>query len=294
MAYGNISSYVAAGKSVSGAGSQLFGTQRSRTDTDQILKAALQAQAEEKLNVMQIKGKLDQAAINVKSNLASQAIQTEADTRVSAIKGKTQKMAGVVASLAPVANMFKNKRKRPKAPVNVDYSELLAESNTRLTQAQEDLANFKPTTMDTPPAQISEAPSQNGSSSYDLSKLTDKDWNDLAYVVSGEAARGTKDEYGVAASVLNRVSSGKFPNTIGAVINAPGQYAAIQDGGARHEPGLVASLSSETGRAEIIKALGTLGGRTDFKGQALLRNRHPDEDPMFHPKGNFYHFPGQT
>ena len=149
MAFGNISSYAAAGRSVSGAHSQLFATQRGRTDPDAILKAALEAQAEEKLNVMQIKGKLDKAAINVKSNLASQAIQAEADSRISGTKAKTQKMAGVVASLAPVAKMFENKRKRPRAPVNVDYSDLITDANTRLSKAQTDLANFKPTTLKT-------------------------------------------------------------------------------------------------------------------------------------------------
>jgi len=300
MAFGNISSYVAAGQSANSAGAQLFAAQRSRSNPDQILKAAMQARAEEKLNVMKIESELAQTAVKATGKVANQAIASEADMRVSAIKGKTQAMAGKVAMLGETAKMFKNDRRRPKAPVNVDYSELLTDANKRVTDAQDKITNFKPTTMDTPPAQISEAPSQNGSSSYDLSKLTDDDWNNLSYVVSGEAARGTKDEYGVAASVLNRVASSKFPNTISAVINAPGQYAAIRDGGARLEPALTASLRSETGRAEIIKALETLNGRTDFKGQALLGNRSSRGnengimDPMFHPKGNFYHFPGQT
>ena len=136
--------------------------------------------------------------------------------------------------------------------------------------------------------------------STDLSKLSEQDWKDLAFVVSGEAHPNSDDEYGVAASVLNRVASDQFPGTISDVIHAKGQYAAIKNGGARHVPELVASLSSETGRAGILKALETLNGRTDFKGQALLHNRSSRGnkdgilDPMFHDKGNFYHYAGQT
>ena len=38
-----------------------------------------------------------------------------------------------------------------------------------------------------------------------IEQLTDEDWNELGYVVSGEAARGTDDEFGVAANVLTRL-----------------------------------------------------------------------------------------
>ena len=38
-------------------------------------------------------------------------------------------------------------------------------------------------------------------------KIGAQDFRDLAYIVSGEAARGTNDEYGVSAAVLNRVAS---------------------------------------------------------------------------------------
>ena len=38
-------------------------------------------------------------------------------------------------------------------------------------------------------------------------KIGAQDFRDLAYIVSGEAARGTNDEYGVSAVVLNRVAS---------------------------------------------------------------------------------------
>ena len=49
-------------------------------------------------------------------------------------------------------------------------------------------------------------------------------------------------------------------------------------------------LKSDEGQKQIIEALETLQGRTDFKGQSQLKNRVPSEDPMLDPKGNFYHY----
>ena len=44
------------------------------------------------------------------------------------------------------------------------------------------------------------------------------------------------------------------------------------------------------GKKNIIKWSGILNGRTDFKGQSMLKYRVASEDPMCHPKGNFYHY----
>ena len=170
MAFGNISSYVAAGQSANSAGAQLFAAQRSRSNPDQILKAAMQARAEEKLNVMKIESELAQTAVKATGKAANQAITSEANMRVSAIKGKTQAMAGKVAMLGETAKMFKNDRRRPKAPVNVDYSELLTDANKRVTDAQDKITNFKPTTMDTPPAQVSQAPDSTQPSGISMPK----------------------------------------------------------------------------------------------------------------------------
>ena len=126
-----------------------------------------------------------------------------------------------------------------------------------------------------------------------LSQLTPADWDELGYVVSGEAARGTDDEFGVAASVLTRFVSGKYGNTIGEIIRAPRQYEAVEIGTARYEPNLAAKLRSPEGQAKIRDFFLRLDGRTDFKGQTLLKNRVASEDPMFDPRGNFYHYAGQ-
>lgn len=126
-----------------------------------------------------------------------------------------------------------------------------------------------------------------------LSSLTDADWDELGYVVSSEAARNTDDEFGVAASVLTRLASGKYGNSIGEIIRAPGQYEAVYKGMARYEPSLSSKLKSAEGREKIRNFFIQLDGRTDFKGQTMLKNRVASEDPMFAPTGNFYHYAGQ-
>ena len=65
----------------------------------------------------------------------------------------------------------------------------------------------KPSSMSASPEK--EAPEEEGEKSGgggSLKGLTGQDFRDLAYIVSGEAQRGTDDEYGVAAAVLNRVA----------------------------------------------------------------------------------------
>ena len=126
-----------------------------------------------------------------------------------------------------------------------------------------------------------------------LDQLTDADWDELGYVVSGEAARNTDDEYGVAANVLTRLVAGTYGKTIADIIRQPDQYEAVMDGSARYEPELSKKLKSPEGREKIKRFFELLDGRTEFKGQSQLRNRVPDEDPMFAPTGNFYHYAGQ-
>jgi hypothetical protein len=120
-----------------------------------------------------------------------------------------------------------------------------------------------------------------------INQLTDEDWKQLGYVVSGEAARGTDDEFGVAANVLTRLLSGNYGETISDVIRQPDQYEAVTIGTARYEPELSARLKAN--KDKIIEFYKILDGRTEFKGQSMLKNRVAAEDPMFDPKGNFYH-----
>ena len=122
--------------------------------------------------------------------------------------------------------------------------------------------------------------------------LTAQDFRDLAFIVSGEAQRGTNDEYGVAAAVLNRVADPRFPNTIKAVGAAPGQFEAVYKGLAKDDPKLAEKLASEDGQKKIAGALNTLKGRTDFKGTSQYANMG-ENDIKFSARGNFYHYSNQ-
>ena len=124
-----------------------------------------------------------------------------------------------------------------------------------------------------------------------LAALTFVDYKNLAMVVQVEAHPNSADEYCVAASVLNRVLSDKFPDTISEVVFAPGQYQGFDfKSYIVPDPRLINKLSSPAGNKSIAHWSRVLNGRTDFKGQSMLGYRVPSEDPMCHPKGNFYHY----
>ena len=157
---------------------------------------------------------------------------------------------------------------------------------------------------------VTDLSSQPLAGSYDLSKLTPENWSTLSRAVSGEAGPGD-DRYAVVGSILNRVSSDKFPGTIKDVVyqndgKGTYQYEAFTKGTDFNDPKLTADLSSPEGQKKILKALGVLDGRTDFKGTTMYKYRSnkgnkdydgdgiPDMDPKFHPRGNFYHYSHQT
>lgn len=126
-----------------------------------------------------------------------------------------------------------------------------------------------------------------------ITGLTVQDYQELAYAVSAEAQRGTDDEFAVAASILNRLASGRHGSTVAEVIRRPGQYEAVYLGLARYEPQLAQRLASPEGQRMIVAMLQKLQGRTDYKGQTQLKNRDAS-DPMFSDRGNFYHYAGQS
>ena len=124
--------------------------------------------------------------------------------------------------------------------------------------------------------------------------LTAMDYDHLARTIQVEAAKGTMDEYCVAVSVLNRVRSPYFPNTVADVVYAPGQYQGFDFHRPVANSALVNRLRSSEGRNNLLKAYSIIGDRTDFKGQSHLKYRVASEDPMCHNKGNFYHYFWQT
>ena len=124
--------------------------------------------------------------------------------------------------------------------------------------------------------------------------LTPIDYQHLARTVQVETPPGTFDEYCVAVSILNRVRSPKFPNTVADVVYSPGQYEGLFNHRPVAKQSLVDRLRSEEGRAKLIEAYSIIGDRTDFKGQSMLNYRVASEDPMCDPKGNFYHYHWQS
>jgi len=118
--------------------------------------------------------------------------------------------------------------------------------------------------------------------------LSAVDYDHLARTIQVEAARNTFDEYCVAVSVLNRVRSSKFPNSVADVVYSPGQYEGFTRWRPVADPNLVNRLMSENGKNNLLKAYSIIGDRTDFKGQSMIAYRYAS-DPMCHPKGNFFH-----
>ena len=124
--------------------------------------------------------------------------------------------------------------------------------------------------------------------------LTAVDYDHLARTIRVEAAPGTMDEYCVAVSVLNRVRSPLYPNTVADVVYSPGQYEGFTKWRPAASNKLIQELQSEEGHAKLLEAYEIIGDRTDFKGQSMLPYRVASEDPMCDPKGNFYHYHWQS
>lgn len=154
----------------------------------------------------------------------------------------------------------------------------------------------KPSSMSASPEEGEDAPKEEGEKSSgggSLKGLTGQDFRDLAYIVSGEAQRGTDDEYGVAAAVLNRVADPAWPNSIKEVGSQSGQFEAVYTGKAYDDPELAQKLASPEGQAKIVEALKMLKGRTDFKGTSQYGNMGQG-DVKFSDRGNFYHYKEQV
>ena len=120
-----------------------------------------------------------------------------------------------------------------------------------------------------------------------LLALTPIDYDHLARAVQVEAAPNTMDEYCVAVSILNRVKSPLYPNTVVDVVYAPGQYEGFSY---RRPVAKTSTITRLLNTSKMLSAYSIIGDRTDFKGQSMLPYRVPSEDPMCHPKGNFFHY----
>jgi len=121
--------------------------------------------------------------------------------------------------------------------------------------------------------------------------LTPADYDHLARTVQVEAAPNTMDEYCVAVSILNRVKSPLYPNTVANVVYAPGQYEGFRYWRPVAKQSVIDRLKDND---KMLEAYSIIGDRTDFKGQTMLRYRVASHDPMCDAKGNFFHYHWQT
>jgi hypothetical protein len=124
-----------------------------------------------------------------------------------------------------------------------------------------------------------------------LLALTAVDYDHLARAVQVESAPNTMDEYCVAVSILNRVASPYYPNTVANVVYAPGQYEGFLYKRPSAKSTVVTRLMNND---KMLEAYSIIGDRTNFKGQSMLPYRVVAEDPMCDGKGNFFHYHWQT
>ena len=124
-----------------------------------------------------------------------------------------------------------------------------------------------------------------------LLALTPADYDHLARTVQVEAAPNSMDEYCVAVSVLNRVRSPKYPNSVADVVYSPGQYEGFTKWRPVANQSVVDRLKDNNA---MLRAYDIIGDRTDFKGQSMLQYRVASEDPMCDTKGNFFHYYWQS
>ena len=117
--------------------------------------------------------------------------------------------------------------------------------------------------------------------------LTPIDYDHLARAVQVEAAPNTRDEFCVAVSILNRVRSPHYPNTVADVVYAPGQYEGFLYWNPSAKQDVVDRLSNNE---NLLGAYSVIGDRTDFKGQSQLPYRVVAEDPKCDSRGNFFHY----
>ena len=100
--------------------------------------------------------------------------------------------------------------------------------------------------------------------------LTPLDYDYLARTVQVEAAPNTRDEFCVAVSILNRVRSPYFPNTVADVVYSPGQYEGFRYWNPVAKEDVVKRLKK---KENLLAAYSVIGNRTDFKGQSQLPHR---------------------
>ena len=323
---------------------QVFKAARdSAVDNTMIAKEAIKGRGLERRAAMKAEAEVAEAGLRAKGQIKMYGMKADTIREEGKQKAKKARMAGVLGGLGALAGGYvlgqgRKQDKKDADERDAQFAEYIRQTeqayNTALSGIK-DKPDYPEAPTYTPPkllpypesgngagstdtpssgdggaSSVTELSSQPLSGSYDLTTLTPENWKTLSRAVSGEAGPGD-DRYAVVGSILNRVTSDQFPGTIRDVVyqndgKGTYQYEAFTKGTDFDDPELTADLSSKEGQAKILKALSVLDGRTDFKGQSMLKYRSnkgnkdydgdgiPDMDPMFHPKGNLYHYSHQT
>lgn len=321
----NAGNYAQAGKAVADTAAEVFDVQRKTGPRyDELSEVAMKTQSAEKIAAMETAAQVTEEGIN---QLKNKTLMKHAIGVYNHGKDlqKKQRKAGAIAGLGKIgAAAFLATRKDDREyPTNSKAkNDVLQESLKQQREILDRMAENDKAGLDAGDALINSNSNSTSSTStgddsgkavvggsntsqtvgsgntgvganFDMTKLTKKDYDDLAYAISSEAQLGTDDEFGVAANILTRLKSGKYGKSVHEIIHAPGQYEGVYKGLSRSSPQISARLQTPEGQAKILEFMTTLNGRTEFKGQSMLRNRVPSEDPMFSPGGNFYHYAGQ-
>ena len=309
----NGANYAAAGKAVANSAANVFDVQRKTgPDYAGLSMQAMKSAAQEKIAGLKAEQAVTQTGLKVVGDVATAKNKIEGYTKSADIERNSRK-AGALGAIGKMvgagylASRDNTKgRERPKGDLQGMYDSWQTKHDgikDRHKSESDALGDYKPGTFEASDSTVGDGSGKvtggSGSSSnlggqtFDISKLTDNDYKELGYVISSEAQLGTDDEFGVAANVLTRLQSGKYGKSIGEIIRAKGQYEGVYTGNSSYSPEIEARLKSPEGQKKIQEYFTQLDGRTEFKGQTMLHNRVKNEDPMFSPGGNFYHYAGQ-
>lgn len=304
----SISSMLAAAGAAKRNRDKMFAAyQDNAPDYSQLAKEEVTQSALDNVNAASNNAKTADARIRAESVVRRTQIKADNEKDIRGIKKKAR-MTGMLAggaAMLGIGAMQLNKKEEVDPTLGVLENQM-GKYNERMTKANDDIATAKAeidrlksgkssdtSTTETASVTTGSQPNTGAEQSGALSSLTDKDFDNLAFAVSSEAALGTDDEYGVAANIVTRLRSGKYGGSISEIINAPGQYEGVYKGMSKPSPEIAARFKTPEGRKKIEQFIKVLDGRTEFKGQTMLKNRVEAEDPMFDPKGNFYHRAGQ-
>jgi hypothetical protein len=300
----NAANYAAAGKAVADSAANMHAVQRKTgPDYAGLSKVAMASQTAQNIGAMQAEAAVTEDAINAIKSATLGKIKGQNTIELGKYKNK-ERMAGILPAVGKiVGSAFKKDPKRPPPllqvdpvqPEKVDYPEYEGERPQAPTKP-----SFIPIGQGTPESSNTNSSAESTVQSADVPvssslKLTSKDYDELAFAVTSEAQQGTMDEYAVAASIINRLNDPKkqYGSSVYEIIRRPGQYEGVEIGNSIYDPAMSARFQSPEGQKQLQTALARLNGRTHFKGQTMLHNRVPNEDPMFSDRGNFFHYSWQ-